>query len=138
MPELKPCPFCGGEAHVVEGMYSSYQEGYAVRCRHCALTLGASGRLGECYEWSCCYETEAEAIEAWNTRAVEVCEVVGFADAEPLPIIPERTCKLYKNGNCSVCGAYIETITHAVYEMGDMFACSPRYCPNCGAKVVSE
>lgn len=116
MSELKPCPFCGGEAHVVEGMYNSYQEGYAVRCRHCALTLGASGRLGECYEWSCCYENEAEAIEAWNTRAERTCH--GESDLSEWV--------------CSECQCWIplgltpENIKHASEW---------RYCPHCGAKV---
>ena len=67
--ELKPCPFCGGEAEVAEGTYTAWEEGYSVRCRHCALTFGASGRLGECYEWSCSFKSEEEAIEAWNRRA---------------------------------------------------------------------
>lgn len=115
--ELKPCPFCGGEAHVVEGMYSSYQEGYAVRCRHCALTLGASGRLGECYEWSCCYETEAEAIEAWNTRAERTCHEV----------LVDKHWR-----GCSECSYKWEFM----YGIGKCER--PNYCPDCGARVVSE
>lgn len=66
--ELKPCPFCGGKAEIRVGEYASFVEGYAVGCSNCALTFGASGRIGEAYCWSCCYETEAEAIEAWNRR----------------------------------------------------------------------
>lgn len=65
---LKPCPFCGGKAEIRVGEYTSFVEGYAVGCSNCALTFGASGRIGEAYCWSCCYETEAEAIEAWNRR----------------------------------------------------------------------
>ena len=61
----------------------------------------------------------AETAEAWNTRV-------------------ERTCRLDANDVCSSCGACIQRITHSVYEMGDGFACSPKYCPNCGAKVVVE
>lgn len=67
--ELKPCPFCGGEAEIQVGEYRSFVDGYAVRCGNCSLTFGAYGRIGETYFWTCCYETEAEAIEAWNTRS---------------------------------------------------------------------
>lgn len=48
--ELKPCPFCGEEAEV------RYQSNlYGVRCKKCLATVAA-------------FDTEAEAIEAWNQR----------------------------------------------------------------------
>ena len=51
--ELKPCPFCGGDAEITK-----WHEGYFVECKkqRCGGTIGA-------------YKTEEEAIEAWNTRA---------------------------------------------------------------------
>ena len=108
---LKPCPFCGGEADV---MLSQSRWGQSYTIHH--------DTLGKCpaeYVGSMQFATESEAIAAWNSRA-------------------ERTCKLDRNDVCSECGACIQRITHSVYEMGDGFACYPKYCPNCGAKVVGE
>ena len=53
MPELKPCPFCGGKELSV---ISVLGEDYYVECSSCT-TCGPSG------------ETYEEAIEAWNRRA---------------------------------------------------------------------
>ena len=45
--ELKPCPFCGGEAEKRDGF---------VECKYC----GAS-------TW-CFFESVEDAVEAWNKR----------------------------------------------------------------------
>ena len=55
--ELKPCPFCGGEAEVLESDHSAT---FYCWCDSCE-TRGNY------------YNTEAEAIEAWNTRTVLTC-----------------------------------------------------------------
>lgn len=51
MSELKPCPFCGGEAWLVMGSC-----GYMVEC-------------GACHIFGAIRGTKEEAIEAWNRRA---------------------------------------------------------------------
>lgn len=51
--KLKPCPFCGGEAWVIQIL----EDLYAVECRKCWTRKGT-------YQ-----PTKAEAIEAWNRRA---------------------------------------------------------------------
>lgn len=61
--ELKPCPFCGGEFTQVRYMGldrypSAFQNGYRGECCDCGAVTRA-------------FETEAEAMNAWNTRAVE-------------------------------------------------------------------
>ena len=56
MTELKPCAHCGGSA---EGKWRYRRPGgnacYWVRCIECGVSTTA-------------YDTEAEAIEAWNRR----------------------------------------------------------------------
>ena len=55
MSEIKllPCPFCGGEARVVENNFRT--DTYSVRCKNC-------------YAESDRYHTQEEAIKQWNTR----------------------------------------------------------------------
>ncbi len=62
--DLKPCPFCGGEAHVsyyeTESLWSHDQVTYTkVSCDECDISLQSEPG----------YETEA--IQAWNTRALD-------------------------------------------------------------------
>lgn len=54
MTELKPCPFCGGEAEYGANSVQGYEY---VRCASCKART-----------WSC-YETKEQAAQAWNTRA---------------------------------------------------------------------
>ena len=52
--ELKPCPFCGGEAvFAPEGLVSG---GYWIRCRDCNI------------EQPIVYLMSQDAIDAWNRR----------------------------------------------------------------------
>ena len=52
--ELKPCPFCGGEAEIVEDRLYG-EDYYAGRCRSCAAT--------SIFEF-----TKEEAMTEWNRR----------------------------------------------------------------------
>ena len=60
---LKPCPFCGGEAEMLtaESMNGGYL--FGIMCNDCC----SRGDV---------YDTEAEAIAAWNSRAERTCENV--------------------------------------------------------------
>ena len=55
MSELKPCPFCGGEAKVSRDVTCGYETFWV----HCL----------ECHSQANYGHTEAEAIAVWNTRA---------------------------------------------------------------------
>lgn len=57
--ELKPCPFCGGEAELRK--WRRWLDFQKVMCinRDCIIYHADD-------KW---YKTEAEAIEAWNRRA---------------------------------------------------------------------
>lgn len=65
------------------------------------------------------YNTEKEAIEAWNQRAERACRIVQHGH---LFTLSDGT-ELYESA-CSECGAYL----------GD----EDNYCSICGAKVVFE
>ena len=59
MAELKPCPFCGGEAFVYkryESVWRNDPTDYTVLCKNC--------RAGVRHY----FQTKGEAIEAWNKR----------------------------------------------------------------------
>lgn len=110
--ELKPCPFCGGEAKVNT---LKWVGGYT------ATALCKNEPNGHYLNtWD---EDEVKAIEritkAWNTRAERTCENVGYY------IDPTRF-------KCSACD-YNGWVKYA--NGGDKV---PRYCPNCGARVVEE
>lgn len=79
--ELKPCPFCGGEAKA----FQHGDVGYVVQCRRCGIW-----NAGYHAAWSHITEDEfsgfvdeESAIAAWNCRTATVdvtrfCEVSGL------------------------------------------------------------
>ena len=82
MSELKPCPFCGGEN--VETSYKDTFSGDFRRGVYCADCCGGI------YPY---YNTEAEAIAAWNTR-----HQCGLTDEDYSILldelgVSERTCE---------------------------------------------
>ena len=60
---MKPCPFCGGEAHIKE---------IAGVCET-LYTVGCSDSECMGYETLLCKPTPEEAITAWNRRAERTC-----------------------------------------------------------------
>ena len=61
MPDLKPCPFCGGEAYTVESINS---QTFRVGCFTRNCIANANNLLHGEY-------SKEEAIEVWNRRAEE-------------------------------------------------------------------
>lgn len=117
---LKPCPFCGGEAHVVSDYSSEHDETrwnlWHECCEHDGESAGYGHALFPWFEtpW---YKTEAEAIAAWNSRAERTCECVAEYAESP---IDGKKIVLHR---CSACH--------------ELMRPHMRYCPNCGCKVVS-
>lgn len=85
MSELKPCPFCGGEAKVY---WLDYEEAWFAGC-------GNNG----CHVWPhICHNTEAEAIEAWNRRYEPPKLEPIFACASAPVLKDERVEVAYRKG----------------------------------------
>ena len=59
-PELKPCPFCGGEARLFIGMVAF--DDYEVQCAKCGFSGPNFGASDE-------PDARDDAINHWNTRA---------------------------------------------------------------------
>ena len=110
-PELKPCPFCGGEAHLFGIETIGASVAYFVKC------VGNKSKCAGPIRTKYC-DTKERAAEVWNTRAERTChndlKDSDFDNVWPIP-----------HFKCSSCG--------------DMFpTCDFDYCPSCGAKVVDE
>ncbi len=56
MDELKPCPFCGGEAETIKSFLYGKVAGYTVSCKKCGCELKM-------------YTSKQNAEKAWNRRA---------------------------------------------------------------------
>lgn len=121
---LKPCPFCGGGAHIKE-VVSSCETLYTVGCSD-----------SECmgYETFLCKSTPEEAIEAWNRRAERTCRVV----------TKERRfsqTQMLVTESCSACGHVFgsEEVRPILPGLDETMVLDevivPKYCPGCGARV---
>lgn len=66
MDNLKPCPFCGGEAVAFKDNY----EKCGVYCTCCNAMLGVRLECGTVLRdgWRTEYDTPEDAIAAWNRR----------------------------------------------------------------------
>ena len=100
--ELKPVRCgCGGEVVVGHIEKTSYlpKDRWYIGCPKCDICTGL-------------YDTEAEAIEAWNTAMGE-----RTAKVEKVT----RVSSVIRTGRCGNCG----------YDVIDSY----KHCPNCGAKL---
>lgn len=116
MSELKPCPFCGGEAEMLTAESMHGGNLYGVMCNCCACRTDV-------------FDNEAEAIEAWNTRADDYRQAAEYWQRMYEQTFAERTChnvSTTNNFRCSECDA------------ADFDFDKPSYCHGCGCKVVGE
>ena len=56
MTDLRPCPFCGGEAELLTHIFTLMPNSYGVKCRVCEA------------ETRQFYQSAEEARDAWNRR----------------------------------------------------------------------
>ena len=67
MTELKPCPFCGGEAETISFRFEDGTELWQVRCKTRPYDVEDKKRSYTADSFIS-FDAEAEAIEAWNRR----------------------------------------------------------------------
>lgn len=133
MSELLPCPFCGGESTVGINKESTVRE-YFIGCMNCHIRLY---KIGYKRFWS-----EAEAIAAWNTRADDYRHAAEYWQRMYEEAFAERTCRIeqrYGDWYCTGCSEMVGTCDTAseLYIDGNAVE-TWNYCPNCGARVMSE
>lgn len=62
-PELKPCPFCGGNGYLHKDPDQEHGDFYCIRCSKCR------SKSSELYAIETCPIFLAQVRDAWNTRA---------------------------------------------------------------------
>lgn len=160
--ELKPCPFCGGEA-VFNAHATANDIGNGVVCRTLAVI--------ECPRCEFCIAQEAddEAAAAWNARAERTCHITDVHDFRDGSRTFFLSCGHQRHGErgtrfryCDVCGAKVAAPSERTCHMNHVLLydeegvegiecdeCGwedihdwndplPERCPGCGAKVVGK
>lgn len=120
--ELKPCPWCGGKAQVMKMDLGSIEEGWQVWGVWCVDDLHAEEHGGYQHgHFIDNHATEAEAIEAWNTRTPEqaIAATLGAGECE-------NVAEGWGVFECSGCGFYADFGS-------DLHRA--RICPDCGKAV---
>lgn len=126
MNNLKPCPFCGGKAEIIQtgSMWS-------VNCQN--AYVGSDCPVAP---WTGYAQTKESAIKIWNQRAEER----GKRRQKIKPEIRMYGWKIMPTPNhrksafCGMCGAYIGACDP---EPG-MICVRDRFCPMCGVEVDWE
>lgn len=129
--ELKPCPFCGGEATFAAHATAEEMD-YGIICRTMAV-IGC-----DACEFCMSGETDEETVAKWNARAAVTDEQFSLAvhDGRVWQVV--RECENVLDHSpccfeCSECGFSVRTVPEGPADWQTPFW---SYCPNCGAKVV--
>lgn len=128
--ELKPCPFCGGEARAFRCEESGT---FDVQCQQCGAIPFIGSRTSE-------RKTMADVIAAWNARAAVADEQFSLAVHDGRVWRVVRECENVLDHSpcafeCSECGFSVRTVPDGPADWQTPFW---RHCPSCGAKVVAE
>lgn len=118
MIELKPCPFCGGEARVEhDDDGSAYLE--VDHRPDCFLTY--KDTLRWFYPAKGDMSAEEHAASEWNRRAERTCRV-------------ESSHEVEGDG----CYSYFEYELTCGHEIAWGYQLPPSYCPECGRRVLYD
>lgn len=124
--ELKPCPFCGGEASINDDPTGN--GGKPITRGRISLGRLWSVECDECGADAGYWQDEEIAVLNWNHRAERTCRIVKtWSDSDFVDGWRYR---------CSECMAFIP-VNERDPETGDVISAA-NFCPNCGAKVVAE
>lgn len=142
MYNLKPCPFCGGLAHVMREKYitSTGNGDEIVKCHVECCDCGARGstiqykrQIGECWSGKKLEAGAAEkAAERWNRR-VEAKEN-GKEKAKPawMPIVGQGGETVGTFAFCPHCGIVLSQFEIDGKKIGETS------CRNCGTEITWE
>lgn len=128
MSELKPCPFCGGEAAMWEGRYSEdsfADKPWVVRCKSCDARMAIMPEYGDGNYWwihgdEGVFHMRDVITESWNTRAERTCKQIYPNDSD------------FRKNPVARCSECMRPLVK--YESGEL----ANFCHFCGARVVSE
>lgn len=145
--ELRPCPFCGGEAEHFGGGGN-----HCVRCTVCEVTNETLKRGSMVFD---AYRTADEAVAAWNARAAVTDDQFALAVHDGRTWQPARECRIEWRGQfaetdsgiecdgeyyCTACGDALPKWADGAWDdyQAARFEGEPpfRHCPECGAKVA--
>lgn len=126
--ELKPCPFCGGEARA---FYSEEGGTFDVQCQRCGAIPFIGSRTSE-------IRTLDGVIAAWNSRTERTCRIEWRGQ------VFETESGVESDGNyyCTACNDDLPSWAETAWDdyQAARFTGEPpfRLCPECGARVVAE
>lgn len=138
MSELLPCPWCGSDIRLspINAPWSDNSPCWAIW-----HVDGTKAYEDKCPMEMGGYDTEAEAIDAWNTRADDYKQAAEYWQRMYEESFTERTCEFVSSKGsdyppvCSACGYELGIYDCAWYEDGT-YGYERNYCPNCGARVI--
>lgn len=116
MDELKPCPFCGGRAAIIDLQTIDGSRCKAVECRRCGAMMPGV-----------CQRNSDDVSSDWNARWVRTCQMLNDDWDDSFGEYKH----LYECGICSESTALLCCIN----ENGDTEWVKPKFCGNCGAEV---
>lgn len=129
--ELRPCPFCGGTdaAIVMTKRVFDNALGYLVMCADCGGAVGLN--VDTEFTAFTDFGTEAEAAEAWNTRAATT---IGQVAVEVVPTV--RACRMEPlNAFYTDLNGLNQTEWGVCSNCGTASPIDATYCCECGRKV---